>query len=246
MTKHSKTITRRIRKKQNRIRDRIRPIVEDLSARWLDFCAKRTSRRVVAITPRDRFSFSSESIYHVLHEYVPGVEFYNVRLALHEPHREGPLAPGCEIEERFRKAVLTYNTCMDACVAFWEHLHKVFGAMDDFVGLEVRWQHVRPRFVLFPSTEVPDQETLFWHHYIVVTFRRGISFVLDFSGYQFGFSKVFYTLKQYEDEVLDGTEYPEVEDVPALIEGEMEKAMSEQPSAKRRRAGELFDLIFSL
>jgi hypothetical protein len=119
----------RTRKKQNRIRDRIRPIAEDFGARWLQYCARKTARRVVAVTPRKPPSVSE----HWWYGGMKGVKFYDVEIALREPHMLGPMlgpmTAGLVLEERLRKAVLTYDTCIEVCITFWRELHRVFGGM---------------------------------------------------------------------------------------------------------------------
>jgi hypothetical protein len=92
-------------------------------------------------------------------------------------------------------------------------LNIILTAMDDIVSLEAKWSHVWPRLVLFRSTETRGEEKMYRHHFIVVTFRGGISFVLDFADWQFGFSKVLYTLKEYEHEALVVGAVPKADDI---------------------------------
>lgn len=116
--------------------------------------------------------------------------------------------------------------------------------MPGFISLEANYQRVRPRLILFPSTETPGEETTYWHHYIVIKFRDMISFVLDFAGYQFGFSKVIYTLKECEHEVLDMSETPVVIDTRKYIDAIEADAKSEERDVWQRKAFEWCDIIW--
>jgi hypothetical protein len=96
---------------------------------------------------------------------------------------------------------------------------KQFTADDpDFVKLESKYAHVRPRLILFPAQEVPGCEHYYVHNYMIITFRHGISFVFDPSGYQFGFSKILYTLEEYEADIVYWKEMPVEDDIEDAID----------------------------
>jgi hypothetical protein len=82
-----------------------------------------------------------------------------------------------------------------------ERIHDVTGD-PNFVKLECRQARVRPRLVLFGHQDRPGDERVFRHNYIIIRFVHNISFVLDLSGYQFGFNKVLYTLREYERDII--------------------------------------------
>jgi len=119
-------------------------------------------------------------------------------------------------------------------------------AHPNFLRMELKWGMVRPRLILFPSDEIPGRETVYHHHFIVLRFRHGISFVLDFAGYQFGFSKVLYTLQEFEAEVLDNLVPPRADRIWGYIAGTFSEATSSDRDVVQQRAFQLMDLAWEL
>jgi hypothetical protein len=93
-----------------------------------------------------------------------------------------------------------------------ERIHDANTVIDDpnFIKLECRQAQIRPRLILFSDLDCPGDERVIIHNYIIIRFVHGISFVLDLSGYQFGFNKALYTLWEYERDIINqkvGGEY---------------------------------------
>ena len=118
MTRSSNQLPSRVRRKQSKYRKRLLPLAERLGARWLEFCAKRITRRIVGVSKRDTASLAGHWRYGALKR----VEYFDVKLAPDGVYREGPLAHGVQMEGRLRKAILTYNTCINVCEGFWQYL----------------------------------------------------------------------------------------------------------------------------
>jgi hypothetical protein len=72
--------------------------------------------------------------------------------------------------------------------------------------------------VLFPAQEVLGCEHYYVHNYMIITSSHGISFVFDPSGYQFGYSKILYTLEEYEADIVYGEKMPEEDDIEDAID----------------------------
>lgn len=94
-----------------------------------------------------------------------------------------------------------------------------------FVRMESKRERVVPRIILFREDDIPGEETVFEHNYIVITFKHGFRFVLDLTSYQFGFERVLYTLEEYQRIVLEKREDGVVVDVEREIRQEWYKAM---------------------
>jgi hypothetical protein len=82
---------------------------------------KSLSVRVKGVTERDSATLSKHEFYGAL----SGVNYYDVQSAFNEPYRDGPLAPGCKLDEQLQRAIITHNSCVEVCIALWQHLHKV-------------------------------------------------------------------------------------------------------------------------
>jgi hypothetical protein len=86
----------------------------------------------------------------------------------------------------------------------WKSHANIVTGYPEFVKMEAMQGEVHPRLILFGAEDVPGNERAYLHNYIVIRFKHGLDFVLDFTGYQFGFDTVLYTLKEYEQNVLRG------------------------------------------
>jgi hypothetical protein len=91
-----------------------------LDERWQEYCSTKYSRRVRKVQERDPDLMHTHRYYGQLN----GVQYYDIFEA-QEGYRAGPFRPGDQLEERLRKAVLTWNTCIDVAVAVWEYLEMV-------------------------------------------------------------------------------------------------------------------------
>jgi hypothetical protein len=100
-----------------------------LDERWLEYCSTKYSRRVRYIQERDPDLMHTHWYYRKL----SGVQYYDIFEVDREGYRAGPLRPGDQLEERLRKAVLTWNTCIDVAVGVWEYLEMVLK------GALIRW-----------------------------------------------------------------------------------------------------------
>ncbi|KAH7062928.1 hypothetical protein BKA63DRAFT_497322 [Paraphoma chrysanthemicola] len=201
---------------QKKLSDTIRPIAEDITRRWLQFCAERTSILIKDAIRRDPRTLYGHLYYDLLEGQ--GVEYYDLQMAYNEPHQKGRIAADCRLEERLQKAILTHNTCVDACIGFWEYLHHALRDIPELKDIEAWSSMVRPRLVLFTDQDRPGRERAAKHNYIVIKFLNEISFVIDISGYQFGFEKCFYTLAEYESEVLHLERYTTFVDMRTEME----------------------------
>lgn len=112
-----------IKQMEQEIHARLLPLSQTLDAKWLDFCAYRTSQRVTALHRRDSSSLSA----HVYFKEFQNAEYYDMELASEDTDTvfTGPLPAACAWEMRLQRAVLTHSMCVEACVAFWAHLKMV-------------------------------------------------------------------------------------------------------------------------
>jgi hypothetical protein len=84
--------------------------------------------------------------------------------------------------------------------------------------MEAKRGLVRPRLVLFGPGGMPGNEVVYEHTYIILRFRHGVELVLDLTGYQFGYERYLYTLREFEKEIFGGkAESGEAVDVRAEI-----------------------------
>lgn len=114
----------------------------------------------------------------------------------------------------------------------------------DFVKIESKIAGVHPRIILFDHNDLPGKEQVFSHNYIIITFEWGIRFVLDLTGYQFGFQRILYTLAEYESQVLREAEDGEVVDMGEAIRRNEILATDLEagiPGRIRARASELLE-----
>jgi hypothetical protein len=118
---------------------------------------------------------------------------------------------------------------------------------EDFVGMQAKCALIQPRVVFFGPDEKPGREAYYEHTYIIMEFQGGVKLVLDLTGYQFGYSKCLYTLREFERVMFGGrAENGDDIDVEAMIEGNKERAMGEIEvgDTMRMHAMELLDLSF--
>lgn len=96
-----------------------------------------------------------------------------------------------------------------------------------FVKIESKRDRVVPRIILFEGIdlEVSGRERVFDHNYIVITFKHDSRFVLDLTGYQFGFQRVLYTMVEYQRIVLKRKESGIVVDVRREMRQDENNAM---------------------
>ncbi|KAH7071017.1 hypothetical protein FB567DRAFT_633722 [Paraphoma chrysanthemicola] len=214
MARPSRQRSPRISRLRTSIRNRISPLLHALAGKWLQFCETRRTLSIKGVLERDPATLSAHEFYGPL----KGVKYYDLQTAYNEGFQEGPLAPGCALDERLKKAIATYNCCMWACVGLWDHLHKVLGDDPDYIEIKAMEVYVWPRLVLFPPGEKHGEEGYVAHTYMVIKFRCGISFIFDPTGYQFGFSKILYSLGEYEVDILNPFwQQPREYDVEAQI-----------------------------
>jgi hypothetical protein len=70
--------------------------------------------------------------------------------------------------------------------------------------MEAKRGLVRPRLVLFGPGEMPGDEVVYEHTYIILRFRPGVELVLDLTEYQFGYKRYLYILREFEKVMLGG------------------------------------------
>jgi hypothetical protein len=99
-----------------------------LDKRWQEYCSTKYSRRVEYIQERDPDSMREHWYYGEL----SGVQYYDM-IEANDGYHAGPFGPGYQPEERLRKAVLTWNTCINVAVGVWEYLERVLK------GALIRW-----------------------------------------------------------------------------------------------------------
>jgi hypothetical protein len=126
--------------------------------------------------------------------------------------------------------------------------------------MEAKRGLVRPRLVLFGPGEMPGNEVVYEHTYIILRFRHGMELVLNLTGYQFGYKRYLYTLRKFEKVMLGGkAESGEVVDFRAeikrmveiatgggkmfVMEGDEEIEVG-SGEGRQMRATELLDLSF--
>jgi hypothetical protein len=118
---------------------------------------------------------------------------------------------------------------------------------EDFIGMQAKCALIQPRVVFFGQDDKLGREAYYEHTYIIMEFKGGVKLVLDLTGYQFGYSKRLYTLREFEGVMFGGgAENGDDVDVDAIIEGNEERAMGEIEvgDSMQMHAMELLDLSF--
>lgn len=97
--------------------DRLCPIAAYLDARWLEFCARDVSFRVVSLVRRPPSCLAEHEYYKkLLH-----VQYYDI---MPRNDSEKIFAAIKNPSEKLRKAVLTWCTCDHAVVVCWRYLDR--------------------------------------------------------------------------------------------------------------------------
>jgi hypothetical protein len=245
------------------LRSTLLPLANDMNARWLDFCAKQPSLRVIDIVPRPFSSLRGHEYYDRVE--METVRYYDLVYDMYRTTWAGPLSPNASFGDELQNAVLTWNTCDNVVIGFWRYLNEVLPskssylvpivcmecfanansllAIPGFVKIEAKRAGIQPRLILFDYVDLPLARA-FKHTYIVITFEHDIKFVLDLTGHQFGFSRVLYTVSDYEDKVLQIHESGDVVDVPATTKLVIEWAWLLRPGIMKDKWRRLLDFSF--
>lgn len=118
MTSNTPLLVHR-RARTRRIRSSIRPLVEFLDSKWLEFCAERKALRLskCSVVPHPAETLADHEYY----KFFPHVRYYSI---VPQPPKSG-----VELSEELRKAALTRCTCEDVVIACWNYLWKELGSM---------------------------------------------------------------------------------------------------------------------
>jgi hypothetical protein len=256
---------REILRIETKLRDKLRPLANNMNAHWLDFCAKQPSLRATDIVPRAQDLLRGHGYYGRVG--MESVRYHDLVYNLYRATWAGPLFPDATFEDELQNAVLTWNTCDNVVTGFWRHLNEVLPskssylvpivcmecfadassllAIPGFVKVKSKRAKIQPRIILFDYVDLPPgAERASRHNYIVITFEHDIKFVLDLSGYKFGLSRVLYTMSEYEDKALQTHENGVVVDVPALVKLVTEWAWLSSPGTFKGKWRRLMDFSF--
>jgi hypothetical protein len=122
---------------------------------------------------------------------------------------------------------------------------KSLSDIPGFVHVDPRRADSHPRIILFNYVDLsPGAERVFRHNYIVITFEHGIKFFLDVAGHQSGFSRVLYTLRRFEKEVLQTRENVVLVGVPEIMNRAIELAWLSPPGTDKDRWKRLMEFSF--
>ncbi|KAF1998739.1 hypothetical protein P154DRAFT_536059 [Amniculicola lignicola CBS 123094] len=89
------------------------------------------------------------------------------------------------------------NSCTASVLVMIEALERTLAQESWYSSLQWCCARVRPRiFFRFDSSQVPS------HDFMILKCKDGSSFVLDFSGQQFGYREFVYTFEEYASDML--------------------------------------------
>ncbi|KAL1594287.1 hypothetical protein SLS60_010044 [Paraconiothyrium brasiliense] len=161
----------------------IRKQTKDFARLWLLFCDRELLRQ----TARQL----DPSLYrnHWLFRNKPGVEFYETQWTTGR-HK---------YPSKLERALLTDNTCMDSVYVTFVTISQRLLALPFVQNVEWITVNPFPRLVLIKEQIIrTEEEIVHEHDCIAIMARDNSRYVLDLSGWQFGYDDYFFTWEEYK------------------------------------------------
>ncbi|KAF1998755.1 hypothetical protein P154DRAFT_536074 [Amniculicola lignicola CBS 123094] len=161
---------------------------------WTDYC-NRTIPPPYAITEAQDLvhKYPTDIKYHEKNS----TKFYQIHKHASTVGNKTPVADAALLQaSRF------YNTCCLSVVMLWEALSLAFEDQPWFLALSWRRAKVHPPAHVFFKREYLGSNPV--HDFLVLDTTDQLTYVLDFTGAQFGFKKMVYTLEEYGVWLPDG------------------------------------------
>ncbi|KAJ4359953.1 uncharacterized protein N0V89_000512 [Didymosphaeria variabile] len=162
----------------------IRKQTKDFARVWLLFCDRviiqQTAKQLNPSLYRDHWLFRNET----------GVEFYETRWT-NRQHK---------YPSRLGRALITDNTCLDSVYVTFDKISQPLSCVQIVEWITV---NPRPRLVLIRKQVVrAKEEILHEHDCIRITALDNSRYVLDLSGWQFGYDDYFFTWEEYKSKCM--------------------------------------------
>jgi hypothetical protein len=109
-------LRREILRIETKLRDKLRPLADNMNAHWLEFCAKQPSLRVTDIVHRVHNSLRGHGYYGRVG--MKSVRYCDFVYNLYRLAWAGPLFPNAGFGDELQNAVLTWNTCDNVVIGF--------------------------------------------------------------------------------------------------------------------------------